>query len=111
MEWYERYGVSTRPVPADYAEFQAKFRHICSDVLELTPPAARALDIAARGAGAANLLPGAPELFGRAAGMVMAPPLRVLMYGCLPEVPRRTLPTRCLTAVNRVYRKGVGPTA
>lgn len=88
VEWYERYGVSTRPVPADYAAFQAKFRHICADVLEVTPTAGRALEIAANGASGINMLPGVPDLLGRTAGVVMAPPLRLLMYGCFPETVR-----------------------
>jgi uncharacterized protein (DUF2236 family) len=88
VEWYERYGVSTRPVPPNYVAFQAKFRHICAEALELTPSAARALHIAERGAGTLNVVPMAPDRLGRAAGVVLSPPLRLLTYGCLPEVVR-----------------------
>jgi uncharacterized protein (DUF2236 family) len=88
VEWYERYGVTMRPVPADYTEFQAAFRRVCTDVLELTPSAARALEIARTGAGAVSAVPLVPEPIGRVATVVMAPPLRLLMFGCLPEVVR-----------------------
>ncbi|MBP2471555.1 uncharacterized protein (DUF2236 family) [Crossiella equi] len=36
---YRRYGVSDRPVPATYAEFQAYFDRVCAERLELTPAA------------------------------------------------------------------------
>lgn len=46
LEWYRRYGVSARPVPADYAAFTQQWNHYCSEVLELTPAAERAVDMA-----------------------------------------------------------------
>lgn len=47
--WYERYGVSTRPVPPDYRAFQAKFERICDETLEMTPAARRVLEMALAG--------------------------------------------------------------
>ena len=34
VEWYRRYGVSDRPVPATRAAFEAKWNHVCDTVLE-----------------------------------------------------------------------------
>ena len=49
IRWYELYGVSSRPVPATYREFTAKFDGICSHTLEMTPAARRTLDMALAG--------------------------------------------------------------
>jgi len=46
VEWYRRYGVSMRPVPADYAAFVERWNHYCTDVLEMTAAAERAIDMA-----------------------------------------------------------------
>lgn len=46
VEWYRRYGVTMRPVPADYREFRAEWKRCCAEVLELTPAAERAIDLA-----------------------------------------------------------------
>ncbi len=46
VEWYRRYGVSARAVPATRATYTAEFRRVCADVLEMTPAARRAVDIA-----------------------------------------------------------------
>ena len=37
VSWYERYGVSMRPVPATLADFRAAFDRFCVERLELTP--------------------------------------------------------------------------
>ncbi|MGK5557273.1 oxygenase MpaB family protein, partial [Actinomadura kijaniata] len=57
VAWYARYGVSMRPVPPDHAAFQSRFWHVCARELELTPAAARALDIARHGSTTVTLLP------------------------------------------------------
>jgi uncharacterized protein (DUF2236 family) len=46
VEWYRRYGVSCRAVPADYADFRRQWDDYCHDVLEMTPAAERALEMA-----------------------------------------------------------------
>ncbi|HET9075455.1 MAG TPA: oxygenase MpaB family protein [Acidimicrobiales bacterium] len=46
VEWYRRYGVSMRPVPADYPAFRAEWEHHLDRVLEMTPAAERAVDMA-----------------------------------------------------------------
>ena len=88
VTWYSRYGVSMRPVPPDYASFQSKFWHICAKRLELTPAAARALDIAKHGSDTVTLMPvGGPRLE-RAGRLVAERPLRLLTLGCLPSIVR-----------------------
>jgi uncharacterized protein (DUF2236 family) len=36
ITWYERYGLTMRPVPEDYAAFEAYWQHMLEDVLEPT---------------------------------------------------------------------------
>ena len=43
VAWYERYGVSMRPVPGSLAEFRTAFDRFCSERLELTDAVARLL--------------------------------------------------------------------
>lgn len=89
VTWYSRYGVSMRPVPPDYASFQSKFWHVCSRELELTPAAARALEIAKHGSDRLTVLPvGGPRL-DRAGRLVIERPLRLLTFGCLPAIVRQ----------------------
>ena len=57
VEWYRRYGVSMRPVPADHTAFRAEWKRVCREVLEMTPAAERAIDMALR-----NRTLGAPFL-------------------------------------------------
>lgn len=88
VTWYSRYGVSMRPVPADYAAFTSKFWHVCAERLELTPAAARALEIAKHGSDTVTLLPvGGPRL-DRAGRLVAERPLRLITFGCLPTIVR-----------------------
>jgi uncharacterized protein (DUF2236 family) len=46
VEWYRRYGVSMRPVPADRAAFEVEWERHLDEVLELNPAAERTLDMA-----------------------------------------------------------------
>ncbi len=39
VEWWKMYGLSMRPVPPTYAEFQEYWQHMLDDVLEATPAA------------------------------------------------------------------------
>lgn len=87
VQWYERYGMSMRPVPADYAGFRAKFHRICAEELASNPAADRALDIALHGRGV-SVLPNAPALVGRVASALAEPGARSDALGCLPEIVR-----------------------
>lgn len=44
IEWYRRYGVSDRSVPADRAAFQEKWDFYCAEVLELNAASSWVLD-------------------------------------------------------------------
>jgi len=46
VEWYRRYGVSMRPVPPNRDSFRAEWRRHCDEVLEMTPAAERAVEMA-----------------------------------------------------------------
>jgi uncharacterized protein (DUF2236 family) len=85
VEWYERYGVSTRPVPADYDSFVRRFVEVCTDELEMTPAAEYAVAIAARG----NLgLPLIPPRAMRLIRPMLKSPGRAIAFGCLPKYVR-----------------------
>lgn len=45
VAWYERYGVTMRPVPATLAEFRTAFDRFCAERLELTPAVERLLEM------------------------------------------------------------------
>jgi len=45
VEWYRRYGVSDRAVPADRVAFQAEWERVCTDVLEMNDAVRFLLDI------------------------------------------------------------------
>jgi uncharacterized protein (DUF2236 family) len=87
VEWYRRYGVSMRPVPADRAAFDAAWEQHCAEVLELTPAAARAVDIALHNRGGEmSMLPAWTRPVQRYA---MGPAARLIAIGGLPGVVRK----------------------
>lgn len=99
VAWYARYGVSMRPVPADYTAFQNTFEQFCAERLELTPPARRSLDIAViREPDALPFL--APVLF-RATGPLLRPWGRAVTVGNLPHVVRERFDLPWSTADQR----------
>jgi uncharacterized protein (DUF2236 family) len=89
VTWYSRYGVSMRPVPPDFGSFQSKFWHLCTRILELTPAAARALDIARNGSASLSLVPVGPPMMDRAGRFVLERPLRLITFGCMPRILRQ----------------------
>lgn len=85
VTWYRRYGMSTRPVPADYAAFRAKFTDTCLTTVEMTPAAERALsyrlaDIPGQ--------PWGPIPLQSLLRPVAAPAAEILVLGCLPASVR-----------------------
>lgn len=86
VTWYERYGVTTRPVPPDYGSFQDAFAAFCAERLELTPPAARCIQIArTEGVGA---VPFVPAFVIRMNRPILRPFGTLVAIGCLPEPVR-----------------------
>ncbi|MEU3464117.1 oxygenase MpaB family protein [Streptomyces sp. NPDC006733] len=47
VRWYALYGVSMKPVPATWEEFQAYWERMCADVLEDNAPTRQVLDVGA----------------------------------------------------------------
>jgi len=82
VEWYRSYGVTMRPVPPTYADFRRRFREVCEHDLELTPAAARTIEIGVAGA---FELPGGPPGVER----LVAPAARAVLFGALPRDVRR----------------------
>jgi len=86
VRWWERYGMTSRPVPADLAAFTAEFERVAACELELTPAAARAVDIALHGRRFELVM--APWPVRAVAKRAAATPARLLAIGCLPAVVR-----------------------
>ncbi|WP_230465275.1 oxygenase MpaB family protein, partial [Nocardia seriolae] len=85
LSWYDRYGMSSRPIPPDYAAFQAKFEYICADVLELTPAVQQALHTTP--AEASTALSTTSPWTGRLLRLV-TPDLGLFSIGCFPPSVR-----------------------
>lgn len=45
VQWYRLYGMSMRPVPGSWAEFQEYWQHMCSEVLEINKATTDVLDL------------------------------------------------------------------
>ena len=82
VAWYGRYGVNMNPVPKDYTAFQAKFDIICRNTLELTPAAARTLEMGLEGRWR---LPLTRNNF---KSPLFRHPGRIVLLGTIPEIVR-----------------------
>ncbi len=82
VEWYRRYGVSMRPVPPDYRSFVAEWNRYCTDVLEMTPAAERAIDMALHEK--VEHMPGLPWWSLPIQREILTPLLRLTAIGGLP---------------------------
>ncbi|MGH9094304.1 MAG: oxygenase MpaB family protein, partial [Acidimicrobiales bacterium] len=87
VEWYRRYGVSLRPVPADHAGFVVAWDRYCAEVLEMTPAAERALDMVVHSR--SDPLPSLPSWSVPLQRLFVTPLLRLVALGGLPGVVRR----------------------
>ena len=85
VAWYARYGMSMRPVPADYRAFEDKFDQICRYELDLTPAGARTIDLGKKGAVDLPLLP--PRV-NRMMHFLIGPSGRAVLFGSMPEIVR-----------------------
>jgi uncharacterized protein (DUF2236 family) len=89
VTWYRRYGVSRRPVPADYGDFRNRFGEVCREVLERTPVSTRALSYRLEDVPGHPL---GPDVIGALLTHLVAPAAEILVTGCLPTSVRRQLP-------------------
>lgn len=92
VEWYRRYGVSDRPVPADRAAFQVVWEHHCAEVLQMTPAAQWVLDSILHPRRApdlpADLAWARPLVATRPVRQALFVPVRLAAIGGLPAVIR-----------------------
>lgn len=86
VEWYRRYGVSPRPVPADRARWGEVWDRYCGEVLEMTPAAERAVDMALHDK--VKDLPGLPWWTAPIQREIITPLFRLTAIGGLPPVVR-----------------------
>jgi uncharacterized protein (DUF2236 family) len=87
VEWYRRYGVSMRPVPADRGAFGEVWDHHLAHVLERNRAADRALDMALHNRSMElHFLPRWTRLL---QPLVITPVLRLTAIGGLPEQVRQ----------------------
>ena len=87
VEWYRRYGVTMRPVPPDYASFRAEWQRQCRDVLEMTPAASRAIEMALSAKG--PFPPFIPAWTKPLQPLVINPLLKLTAVGGLPDAVRK----------------------
>lgn len=100
VEWYRRYQLSMRPVPPDLRSFQREFDRICAVELELTPAAARAVDLALHGRFEPPMV---PAIVSRIASVPATPLARLLSIGGLPAVVRHRFDIPWSAADRRAY--------
>ncbi|HET7523199.1 MAG TPA: oxygenase MpaB family protein, partial [Acidimicrobiales bacterium] len=87
VEWYRRYGVTMRPVPRNYGEYRAEWKRVCRDVLEMTPAAERAVEMALRNRSLG--VPFLPWWTKPLQPFVVTPILQLTAIGGLPDPVRR----------------------
>ncbi|UDY36539.1 oxygenase MpaB family protein [Dermatobacter hominis] len=87
VEWYRRYDVPMSVVPRSYAEYRDRWDHYCDDVLEMTPAAARAVEMALHEK--VTDLPGLPWWSTPIQREVVTPVFRLTAIGGLPARIRR----------------------
>ena len=85
VTWYRRYGVSSRPVPSDFAAFRATFSRVCAETLEITPAAERALSYRLADVPGQPL---GPMPLKSLLTPLVAPAAELLAVGCLPDEVR-----------------------
>ncbi|KAB7752760.1 oxygenase MpaB family protein [Mycolicibacterium mucogenicum] len=114
--WYRRYGVSDAPLPADRQAFEAEVERYCTQVLEPNPASDYLIAFIKRDAipdmSASPYFPALPGLNPitdrllpmRATRMALAPPMRLTIFGGLPEVVRDRFEIRWTRTDERAYR-------
>ncbi|MGH9115727.1 MAG: oxygenase MpaB family protein [Acidimicrobiales bacterium] len=111
VEWYRRYGVSMRPVPPTYSAFKVQWERVCEDVLEMTPAAEHAVQLALHPRSLE--VPFLPPWTRPLHPVVVTPVLQLTAIGGLPSTVRRrfSIPWRAdhrleYLAVQMAFRGG-----
>ncbi len=86
--WYRRYGVSERPMPADYAEFQRYWDHMLDDVMIAHPTAKYGVGYVTKGFPCPK---GVPPVVWRLVSVAFNPLAAFLTTGGLPPRARALL--------------------
>ena len=86
--WYRRYGVSDRPMPADYAEFQRYWDHMLDHVMIAHPTAKYGVGYVTKGFPCPK---GVPPLVWRVVSVAFNPVAAFLTTGGLPPRARTLL--------------------
>lgn len=102
VTWYRRYGVSERAVPPTREAYTERFRQICTEELEMTPAAERAVDMALHGR--IEGLPGLPGWLALPVELASTPAARLTSIGGLPAVVRRRFDIPWSVADDLQYR-------
>ncbi|SHW31052.1 Uncharacterized protein conserved in bacteria [Mycobacteroides abscessus subsp. abscessus] len=114
--WYQRYGVSDAPLPANRQAFEAEFERYCASVLEPNPASDYLISFIKRRTipdmAASRYFPAPPGLSSvtdrilplRATRMTLAPPMRLTIFGGLPEIVRERFQIRWTRTDERAYR-------
>ena len=87
VEWYRRYGVPMRSVPPNRDAFRQEWRRYCDEVLEMTPAAERAVEMALKDRSLG--VPFLPWWTKPLQPMVVTPVLQLTAIGGLPRRIRR----------------------
>lgn len=98
VEWWQRYGLSMRPVAPDLASFLAEFDHICEHELEWTPAAARAMKVSRLE------VPMVPSIASRLASIPGTPLARLCLVGGLPPIIRERFDISWSWSQEQAYR-------
>lgn len=85
-EWYRRYGLSMRPVPANYQAFRDKWQNMCDEVLEMTPAAEKAIAMAVDRN--VERVPYIPPLIWKLGRLPVSESIRIVTIGGLPKTVR-----------------------
>lgn len=86
VEWYARYGMPMDPVPPDLSAFRTTWAHYCTNVLEMTPAAQHALDLALTSR--IHDVPGLPSWTNVLQDRLLTPIGRLTSIGGIPQVIR-----------------------
>ncbi|MBV8928689.1 MAG: DUF2236 domain-containing protein [Mycobacteriaceae bacterium] len=86
--WYRRYGVSDRPMPADYAEFERYWQRMLDEIVVAHPTAKYGVGYVTKGFPCPN---GVPPALWRAIAVAFNPVAAFLTTGGLPPQARSLL--------------------
>lgn len=87
VEWYSRYNMSSKPVPQNYTAFKEKWDYVSEEVLEVTPAAERALEMAL--SRDIDKVPMIPPIIWKLGRLPASEFVRVTTIGGLPEKVRK----------------------